>query len=67
MTKKKRQELTPRELEIRNMARNSFTSREIADHLRLSYQTIERHRNNIKKKTNLSKKNAELSPVFQKI
>lgn len=63
--RKGRQLLTARELEIRSMARNRFTSREIANYLRLSYRTIERHRNNIKKKINISKKSVEPATVPQ--
>lgn len=64
--RKGRQLLTARELEIRSMARNGFTSREIANYLRLSYQTIERHRNNIQKKINISYKNVEPATLPQK-
>lgn len=54
-TPKTFQVLTPRELEICNFIRNGLSSKEIAISLNLSPQTIEKHRNNIRKKLDLKR------------
>lgn len=54
-TPKTFQVLTPRELEICNFIRNGLSSKEIAISLNLSHQTIEKHRNNIRKKLGLKR------------
>lgn len=46
--------LTPRETEIVKMIAESYSSKEIADMLRLSPKTVERHRANILKKLGMS-------------
>jgi len=47
----KRVNLTTREIEICNMIKNGLVNKEIASLLNISLGTIERHRNNIRKKT----------------
>ncbi len=42
--------LTPREIEISNLVKNGFTSKEMAEVLYISPRSIERHRYNIRKK-----------------
>lgn len=64
---KKSSRLTPREIEICNMIRSGLTSKEIASHISLSYQTIERHRKNIRKKINIANKDVNLASFLQKI
>lgn len=58
--------LSPRQLEICNMIRNRMPSKEIADVLGVSIRTIEVHRNNIRKKLGLSKKDINLSTYLKK-
>lgn len=53
--------LTPREIEICSMVKGGLTSKEISGLLNISYQTIEKHRKNIRHKLGLSKKNINLT------
>ena len=53
--------LTPREIEISDMIRAGFTTKEIAGSLNISPGTVSRHRENIRKKLNLSGKTINLS------
>ncbi len=46
--------LTSREIEICNMIKSGFSTKEIASALNISSQTIEKHRKNIRKKMGLS-------------
>jgi PAS domain S-box-containing protein len=53
--------LTMKELEICNLIKNGFSSKEISDVLNLSLRTIETHRKNIRKKLNILNSNINLS------
>jgi len=53
--------LTPREIEICSMIKGNLTSKEIAGFLNLSYQTIEKHRKNIRKKLKVPDKKTKLT------
>ncbi|OGS47843.1 MAG: hypothetical protein A3J79_14555 [Elusimicrobia bacterium RIFOXYB2_FULL_62_6] len=46
--------LTPREIEICNMVKEGLTSKEIADLIGASVQTVDKHRKNIRKKLGLT-------------
>ena len=49
------------------MIRGGFASKDIAQALNLSVQTIEKHRKNIRKKLGLSNKEVNLAAYLQKI
>jgi PAS domain S-box-containing protein len=57
--------LSPREVEICSMVKSGFTSKEISDTLDVTYKTIERHRNNIRKKLGLVSKGINLVTFLQ--
>lgn len=57
--------LSPREIEICNMIRSGFTSKEIAKALDITYKTAEKHRNNIRKKLGIVKKDINLVTFLQ--
>jgi len=63
----KRLSLTSREIEICNMIKGRLTSKEIAELLNISYQTVEKHRKNIRRKMGISKKDINLTSFFQTI
>lgn len=48
--KREELQLTTREIEICNMVKNGFTSKEIAPFLHITPKTVEKHRENIRKK-----------------
>lgn len=48
------QKLTPREAEIAGLVRNGMTTKEIGEFLHIALVTVERHRNNIRKKLKLT-------------
>jgi len=52
---------TPSELQVSNLIREGKSTKEIADILNLSISTIQFHRDNIRKKLDLNKKNQKLS------
>ena len=57
--------LTPKEIEICNMVKSGLTTKEIAGLLDASRHTIDKHRNNIRKKFGLSKKGVNLTVFLQ--
>jgi PAS domain S-box-containing protein len=59
--------LTSREIEICNMIKGGLTSKEISSLLNISYQTVEKHRKNIRKKLGISTKNANLASFLQQL
>lgn len=59
--------LTPRELEICNLIKNGITNKGIGDLLNISIATVEKHRENIRKKFNISNKKINLSTFLQSI
>lgn len=63
----KERKLTPREIEICNMIRNGFTSKEIAGLLHISYRTIELHRTGIRRKFGITHKSVNLASYLQSL
>ena len=59
--------LAPREVEICNMIRSGLSTKEIADVLNISPTTVDRHRNNIRKKLGIVKKNVNLTSYLQNL
>ena len=59
--------LTPRELEICSLIKNGITNKGIVDLLNISLATVEKHRENIRKKFNISNKKINLSTFLQSI
>lgn len=57
--------LTSKEIEICNMIKNGLTSKEISKILNIALQTVERHRNNIRKKLDIVKKDINLASYLQ--
>jgi PAS domain S-box-containing protein len=58
--------LSPREVEISNMIKSGFKTKEISGALNISQQTVDRHRNNIRKKLGIVKKEINLVSFLQK-
>lgn len=59
--------LSPREVEICNMIKNGFTSKEIAGLLSISLYTVESHRDNIRRKFGINNKKANLVTLLKSI
>lgn len=59
--------LTPREVEICNMIRKGFASKKIADALNISPATVNKHREQIRKKFNIHNKNVNLTMYLQSL
>ncbi len=57
--------LSPREVELCTMIQSGLTTKEIAGLLGISYQTVEKHRRNIRKKTGLSGTKTNLFSYLQ--
>jgi len=57
--------LSPREIEISSMIQYGLTSKNIARLLDISYQTVEKHRRNIRKKVGISGRKINLFSFFQ--
>ncbi len=62
---KKTASLTPREIEICNMIRSGFQTKQIADKLNLSTRTVEKFRQRIRTKLDLVNQDINL-PTFLK-
>jgi PAS domain S-box-containing protein len=58
--------LTPKEIEICNLIEGGLASKEIADFLNVSRQTVEKHRKDIRKKLGLGHKKINLTTYLQK-
>jgi len=58
---KKKLTLTPREIEICSMIKGGLSSKEISKLLKVSLNTVEKHRENIRRKTGISKKRINLA------
>lgn len=58
--------LTPRELEVCNLLKTGATSKDIADTLNISIPTVNKHRERIRKKLVISKKDINLSTYLRK-
>lgn len=59
--------LTRREIDICNMIKNGFSSKEIAEFLYISLYTVGRHRYNIRKKMNIINKKTNLSVFIESL
>lgn len=59
--KRKELDLTPREIEVCNMVKNGFTSKEIAVFLHITPKTVEKHRENIRRKLGIRSDKSNLS------
>jgi DNA-binding CsgD family transcriptional regulator len=59
--------LSPREVEICGMVKDGLSSKEIADLLRISVLTVERHRHNARKKLGLAGEKFNLTTYLRKI
>ncbi|HBB67306.1 MAG TPA: hypothetical protein DCZ93_08405 [Elusimicrobia bacterium] len=57
--------LTPKEIEVSNMVKAGMTTKEIAGLLNASSQTVDKHRNNIRKKLGLANKSVNLVSFLQ--
>jgi PAS domain S-box-containing protein len=57
--------LSPREIEICNMIKGGLSGKEIAELLRLSFKTVERHRNDIRKRLKLVGRKVNLGTFLQ--
>jgi DNA-binding CsgD family transcriptional regulator len=55
-----RMKLTPREMEVCNLVKNGLANKEIAKVLKISVQTVEKHRRMVRKKLGLNRKNVNL-------
>lgn len=63
----KRFKLSPREAEIANLIKNGLSSKEISEMINISFKTVETHRNRIRKKLNILKKDINLTTYLQSI
>ena len=59
--------LTPREIEICDLIRNGFTSKEIANMMYIAFNTVEAHRTHIRKKLQLDGKKINLTSFLNTI
>ena len=59
--------LSPRELEICNLIKNGLSNKEIAELLRISLLTVERHRHNVRKKLNIANKKINLATFLRNL
>ena len=57
--------LSPREVEIANLIKNGLSSKEIVDMLHISFKTVETHRNRIRKKLGITRKDVNLTTYLQ--
>jgi PAS domain S-box-containing protein len=64
---KKKLRLSPREIEVCNMIKGGFTSKDISNILNISYQTVERHRKNIRHKLGISNKPINLTSYLREL
>lgn len=57
--------LTPREVGICNMIKNGLSSRKVSELLKISRKTVDRHRDNIRKKLGISNRKINLRSFLQ--
>jgi len=62
---KKSLKLSPKEIQICNMIRRGLSSKEIANLLNISLNTVGRHRHSIRKKVDITNKNINLNTFLQ--
>jgi DNA-binding CsgD family transcriptional regulator len=63
----KESKLTPKKIDICNMVKNGLTSKEIADLLDISLQTIEKHHAHIRRKLNIVNQKLNLSSDLKRL
>lgn len=63
----KRFDLTSREIEICNLVRHGQSNKEIANLLNVSVITVEKHRNNIRNKLGIAKRNVNLADFLKRL
>ena len=59
--------LTPKEIEISNMVKAGLSTKEIAGVMNASLQTVDKHRNNIRRKLGLTNKSVNLVTYLQSL
>ena len=59
--------LTNRELEICDLIKHGYSSKDIGQHLNTSFRTVETHRNNIRKKLNLAHNDINLQAYLKSL
>jgi len=59
--------LSPREVEIANLIKNGVSSKEIVNMLNISFKTVETHRNRIRKKLGIIRKDINLTTYLQSL
>jgi len=59
--------LTQKEIDICNMIKNGFGSKQISEAMHVSPRTIETHRNNIRKKLDISRKEVNLATYLKSL
>lgn len=57
--------LTQKEIDVCNMIKNGFSSKEISESMHISIRTVETHRNSIRKKLNISRKEVNLATFLK--
>ena len=57
--------LSPREVEVCNLIRNGLSNKQIAELMRISLLTVERHRHNIRKKLGIDNEKVNLSSFLR--
>lgn len=63
----KKMKLSPREVEIANLIKNGISSKEIVQMLNISFKTVETHRNRIRKKLGITRKDVNLTTYLQSL
>ncbi len=61
----KKIKLSPREVEIANLIKNGISSKEMVDMLNISAKTVETHRNRIRKKLGITRKDVNLTTYLK--
>jgi PAS domain S-box-containing protein len=64
---KKKMKLSPREIEVCSMIKGGLTSKDIARILNISYQTVERHRKNIRHKLGIANEPINLTSYLREL
>lgn len=63
----KQLKLSPREVEIANLIKNGISSKEIVTMLNISFKTVETHRNRIRQKLGITRKDINLTTYLQSL
>lgn len=59
--------LSPKEIEICNLVKGGMASKEIADLLKISFRTVEKHHRNIRHKLGIVNKQINLSSFLREL